>query len=275
MKRVDTAGAGNWNGTQHPGSNGRYCSSAEAVSLSAIRGAVFQREEPRVPSPQAECVGMPAWKRALDVLCILIAAPLILPVMAVIAVLIKLVSPGPALFRQERIGYLGKRFVCFKFRTMVVNADTGIHQSHLNRLMTSNLPMKKLDSAGDRRLVPCGIFLRSTGLDELPQIFNVLRGEMSLVGPRPCVAYEYASYAPRHRQRFQAVPGLTGLWQVNGKNSTTFEQMIDFDIEYARTKSLLLDLKIIFKTIPAILSQTRAISREQRSEFRKPSMERH
>ncbi len=274
MKRLNTAGTGDWTGTQHMGTNGQYHSSAQSIPLPIVSEAVFQRrQEPRADSGNTEFVGMPLWKRALDVLCVLIAAPVLLPIMAVVTTLIKLASPGPALFCQERIGYLGKRFVCFKFRTMVVNADTGVHQGHLNRLMSSNVPMKKLDSAGDRRLIPCGLFLRSTGLDELPQIFNVLRGEMSLVGPRPCVPYEYASYTARHRQRFLAVPGLTGLWQVNGKNRTTFEQMIDFDIEYTRSKSLLLDLKIIFKTIPAILSQTKEISREQRSECHKSSLE--
>ena len=96
----------------------------------------------------------------------------------------------------------------------------------------------------------------------MPQLFNVLRGDMSLVGPRPCVPYEYENYSPRHRQRFQALPGLTGLWQVSGKNRTTFEEMIDLDIRYARNKSLWLDLKILFKTLPAILSQTKQLSEE-------------
>jgi lipopolysaccharide/colanic/teichoic acid biosynthesis glycosyltransferase len=176
-----------------------------------------------------------------------------------VGILIKIVSPGPSLFRQERIGCRGKPFTIFKFRTMVVNADTGVHQGHLNRLMDSNAPMKKLDAAGDPRLIPCGLMLRSLGLDELPQIFNVIRGEMSLVGPRPCVPYEYANYTPQHRRRLEAVPGLTGLWQVNGKNRTTFQEMVDFDVSYSQNKSLLLDLKILFRTIPAIISQTKDI----------------
>jgi lipopolysaccharide/colanic/teichoic acid biosynthesis glycosyltransferase len=150
---------------------------------------------------------------------------------------------------------------------MHVHADAGLHKGHLSRLMDSNLPMRKLDSAGDPRLIPCGLLLRSLGLDELPQLFNVLRGEMSLVGPRPCVPYEYENYTPRHRQRFRAVPGLTGLWQVSGKNRTTFEEMIDLDIRYARNKSVWLDLKILFKTIPAILSQTKQLNEESRPEF--------
>ena len=209
---------------------------------------------------------MPLWKRSLDLLCILVAAPLWMPVMLVLAALIKLVSPGPALFRQERIGYLGKHFTCFKFRTMHVNADTGVHQGHLNRLMDSNAPMKKLDAAGDPRLIRCGLLLRSLGLDELPQLFNVIRGEMSLVGPRPCVPYEYENYSPHHRRRLEAIPGLTGLWQVSGKNRTTFEKMVDLDIYYAANKTLFLDLKILLKTLPAIISQTKDIQDDSKAD---------
>jgi exopolysaccharide production protein ExoY len=207
-------------------------------------------------------LGIPVWKRLLDLFCILATAPLWLPVMLVIAVVIKIASPGPAFFQQERIGYRGRRFTCFKFRTMVVRADARVHQGHLSYLMGSNLPMKKLDAERDPRVIPCGLFLRSLGLDELPQLFNVLRGDMSLVGPRPCVPYEYENYAPHHRERFQAAPGLTGLWQVSGKNRTTFEEMISLDVYYAKNKSLLLDLKIIFKTVPAIVSQTKDLSEE-------------
>ncbi len=210
-------------------------------------------------SPESE-TGMAPWKRLLDVACILLTAPLWLPLMFAISVLIKLASPGPALFRQERVGYRGRRFTCFKFRTMIVNADTQSHQLHLHYLMASNVPMRKLDGTRDPRVIPCGLTLRALGLDELPQLFNVLRGDMSLVGPRPCVPYEYERYSPRHRLRFDAAPGLTGLWQVSGKNRTTFEEMIDLDILYARNQSLWSDLKIIFKTVPAIVSQTRDLN---------------
>lgn len=198
---------------------------------------------------------IPKWKRALDITCIIIAAPLLVPLALVISALIKMVSRGPILFKQERIGYLGKPFPCLKFRTMKVNADSGLHTEHLTRLMTANCPMTKLDSAGDPRVIPGGLLLRSLGLDELPQLLNVLRGEMSLVGPRPCLPYEYERYLPRHRQRCETLPGLTGLWQVRGKNQTTFEEMIDFDLEYAEKLSLLLDLKIMALTTPAILVQ--------------------
>ncbi len=224
-------------------------------------------------SPALPLSGIPPWKRLLDVVFIVVFTPVLLPLMFIVALIIKALSPGPALFRQERVGYQGRRFICFKFRTMIVNADTSIHQGHLNQLMDSNKPMRKLDSTGDPRLIPCGLLLRSLGLDELPQIFNVLRGDMSLVGPRPCVPYEYENYTPRHRQRFEAVPGLTGLWQVSGKNRTTFEEMIDLDVYYARNKTLWMDLKIIFKTIPAILSQTKEVTEDVRPVFRGASLE--
>lgn len=129
---------------------------------------------------------VPRWKRILDTVCILLAAPVLLPVGFLVALAIKLASPGPVLFMQERVGFRGKLFCCLKFRTMSVNADTGVHQGHLQHLMSSDRPMIKLDFA-DKRLIPGGRLLRSLGLDELPQIINVLRGEMSLVGPRPCL----------------------------------------------------------------------------------------
>ena len=130
-------------------------------------------------------------KRTLDVLLILLAFPFLIPLALLIALLIRSVSTGPVLFRQERVGYLGRRFMCFKFRTMFVDADTTMHQGHLHHLMNSNTPMMKMDSRGDPRIIPFGLFLRASGLDELPQLINVLRGEMSLVGPRPCLPYEY------------------------------------------------------------------------------------
>jgi len=200
-------------------------------------------------------IGLPGWKRALDIAVILLALPLWLPLAIGIGAIIRMVSSGPILFKQERVGYRGTRFMCLKFRTMHCGAETATHRGHLERLMESDAPMTKMDSAGDSRIIPFGRILRASGLDELPQLLNVLRGEMSLVGPRPCIAYEAAHYLPWQLERFNAVPGLTGLWQVNGKNRTTFTRMIQLDIEYARTKSLSLDLKIIGKTVPALLIQ--------------------
>jgi len=227
-------------------------------------GMNLNREDhPPKPDSLYRDNGVPRWKRVLDVLCILAAAPVVLPLSFLVALAIKIVSPGPALFKQERIGYRGRRFICFKFRTMVVNADTEIHQGHLTHLMTSDRPMTKLDARGDSRLIPGGLWLRSLGLDELPQVLNVLRGEMSLVGPRPCLPYECEHYQPRHWGRFGTLPGLTGLWQVNGKNRTTFEQMMELDLCYVRDKSLLLDLKIILKTIPALLVEAYHVRRRR------------
>jgi lipopolysaccharide/colanic/teichoic acid biosynthesis glycosyltransferase len=138
---------------------------------------------------------------------------------------------------------------------MHVGADTNGHQNYCRDLIRNNAPMTKLDAKGDSRLIPGSRLLRASGLDELPQIINVLRGEMSVVGPRPCLPAEYDSYLPWQRQRCLAMPGLTGLWQVSGKNRTTFEQMVRLDIRYGRTKSWWLDAKIILLTVPALCRQ--------------------
>lgn len=194
-------------------------------------------------------------KRILDVLLILLVVPFLIPLALFMVLLIRIGSRGPVLFRQERVGYQGRRFKCFKFRTMFVDADTTTHQGHLHQLMNSNTPMQKMDSKGDSRIVPFGLLLRSSGLDELPQLINVLRGEMSLVGPRPCLPYEYDNYLPWQKERFQTMPGLTGLWQVSGKNKTSFVEMIQLDIKYAENKTLVWDLKIILMTVPVLVIQ--------------------
>jgi len=198
---------------------------------------------------------LPKWKRALDVTLIVLALPVLAPLTVLIGLIIRVVSPGPILFQQERVGYRGRGFMCFKFRTMHCGAETATHQGHLQELMKTDVPMTKMDSKGDSRIIPMGRLLRSSGLDELPQLVNVLKGEMSVVGPRPCLPYEAAQYQTWQRERFNAAPGLTGLWQVSGKNRTTFSRMIQLDIEYARTKNFWLDVKIIFKTVPALVTQ--------------------
>jgi len=210
----------------------------------------------RVPAdrPSGITPVIPVWKRCLDLTLVILMVPAVLPISLIVAALIKIVSPGPVLFKQERVGFLGKRFMCFKFRTMKLHADTSVHKHHFRRLMSSDSPMTKLDSR-DPRLIPFGLALRSLGIDELPQLLNVLRGEMSLVGPRPCIPYEFENFLPHHQRRCHTLPGLTGLWQVNGKNRTTFEQMMQFDLDYAENKTLLMDLRILAMTVPAILSQ--------------------
>jgi exopolysaccharide production protein ExoY len=195
----------------------------------------------------------PAWKRAMDIGFIVLAAPVVLPLMAIIAVYIRCVSKGAVLFKQERVGFKGNSFTCYKFRSMKPNADVRGHRDHTTNLIRSeHIPMIKLDATGDSRLIPLGAVLRASGLDELPQLWNVLRGEMSLVGPRPCVRYEYEQYLDWQKKRFDVAPGLTGLWQVSGKNMTTFNEMINMDIEYGRRRSLWFDLTIIARTIPAL-----------------------
>ena len=198
---------------------------------------------------------LPVWKRTIDVAFVFAALPFLVLCTFFMAIMIKTASPGPILFRQERIGYRSRRFECLKFRTMHVGADANVHKAHCEELIRSNTPMVKMDSRHDSRLIPGGWLLRASGLDELPQLIEVLRGNMSLIGPRPCTVYEYEQYLPWQRERFDTLPGLTGLWQVSGKNHTTFDEMIRLDIHYAHHKSIWMDLKIILLTVPALLRQ--------------------
>jgi len=198
---------------------------------------------------------IPLWKRAIDIVGSLVAILLLSPMLLLVALLIKIVSPGPVLFRQKRVGYLGMVFTMWKFRTMHVNADTTLHQNYLRELIRNEKEMTKLDHGRDPRIIPVGNLLRTTGIDELPQLINVLLGDMSLVGPRPCLPYEAYEFHSWQMRRFDAVPGLTGLWQVSGKNRTTFKEMMRLDIGYARKRAFLLDVTIVLKTIPAIVFQ--------------------
>ena len=208
-----------------------------------------------LPEPVEVASGLlPGWKRTLDLSLIALTYPLWLPLMLLVMAAIRISSPGPIFYRQERVGFRGRRFMIFKFRSMKVCAETAAHEGHFERLMRSGVPMTKLD-AGDSRIIPWGRVLRATGLDELPQIFNVLRGDMSLVGPRPCTPLEFEKYEGWERERVNAYPGLTGYWQVNGKNRTTFQQMIEMDLLYAKKASVGLDLWIIIKTPAALLGQ--------------------
>lgn len=199
---------------------------------------------------------VPLWKRTLDVSCIVVSLPILIPLMALVALAIKIRSAGPIFIRQERMGFMGRRFMCWKFRTMSNGTDTSVHERYARELVRKrNVPMTKKDLTGDPRIIPWGRLLRATGVDELPQLINVFFGEMSLVGPRPCMDYEFEEYEPWQRERCHTLPGLTGLWQVSGKNHTTFSEMMRLDIDYVRNKSLWLDLKILLKTVPTILGQ--------------------
>ena len=217
----------------------------------AIAAAIFPSDD----AAEVSAARRPRWKRILDVTCIVLSSLFWLPVMTLVMGLVRLTSPGPIFYRQERVGYRRTPFMLFKFRTMCVNAETRGHEEYFADLMRSECPMTKLDAVGDTRLIPGGRFLRASGLDELPQIFNVLRGEMSLVGPRPCLPMEFERYQPSEQQRVNALPGLTGYWQVNGKNNTTFKEMIAMDLFYIRNMSIWLDLTIMFRTIPTLIKE--------------------
>jgi lipopolysaccharide/colanic/teichoic acid biosynthesis glycosyltransferase len=195
------------------------------------------------------------WKSALDIFCILLSLPVWLPLIILLMLVTRLASAGPIFYRQERVGIGRRHFFIWKFRTMKVSAETQTHEHYFQGLMRADCPMTKLDAYGDPRLVPFGRLLRASGLDELPQIFNVLRGEMSLVGPRPCTPNEFAHYQLWQRERVQGLPGLTGYWQVDGKNKTTFNQMIALDLFYLENISNLLDLNILLKTGTVIAGQ--------------------
>jgi lipopolysaccharide/colanic/teichoic acid biosynthesis glycosyltransferase len=246
--------------------------SERLASLDAV-SIINQTEAPaRAELPAPLCHPLPVWKRGLDLLLIVLTAPLWVPVMTLIAIWVGITSPGPIFYRQPRIGFRGRRFMIVKFRTMKVNAETTTHERYLEHLMVADCPMIKLDEQGDPRLIAGGKILRATGLDELPQIFNVLTGEMSLIGPRPCTVREFERFSPPHRERVNVYPGLTGWWQVNGKNRTTFREMIEMDIFYSRNISLSLDLRILVRTFPAIANQVRdSWQRLPRVATRRPS----
>ncbi len=199
-------------------------------------------------------IGMPLWKRAVDIIGGIFGLLILLPLLIVVAMYIKIVSPGPIFFRQPRAGYLGKSFTIWKFRTMKVNANVAEHQKYISELLKNGKPMYKLEDT-DPQIIPHGNVLRKTGIDELPQLINVLRGEMSLVGPRPDVFYAIKNYKSWYHARSDAYPGLTGLWQVSGKNSISYEEMMRLDIKYAHNLSFWLDVKILLLTPITIIQQ--------------------
>jgi lipopolysaccharide/colanic/teichoic acid biosynthesis glycosyltransferase len=202
-------------------------------------------------------------KRAIDILGSGALLLLMSPILAVIALAIKLTSEGPVLFEQERLGRLGVRFKCLKFRTMYTNCNPKIHQDYIQEFISGKSESTKQDSVepvvykitNDPRITAVGRLLRKTSLDELPQFWNVLRNDMSLVGPRPPVPYEFEIYDIWHRRRVLEVkPGITGLWQVSGRSRTRFDDMVRLDLRYCQSWSLWLDIKILFATPFAVFS---------------------
>ena len=205
-------------------------------------------------------------KRIIDVVFALIAIVVLSPVMLALAIAIAIDSPGPVIFRQSRLGKNGAPFTFYKFRSMVVNGNDGIHREFVTSLIRGDLEdVRKQNDAGsdaspmfklkaDPRITSIGRFMRQTSLDELPQLFNVLKGNMSLVGPRPPLPYEAENYQSWHLRRVLEIkPGITGLWQVEGRSRVTFDEMVRMDLRYIRNWSLLLDFKILAKTILVVL----------------------
>jgi exopolysaccharide biosynthesis polyprenyl glycosylphosphotransferase len=198
-------------------------------------------------------------KRMIDIAGSLAALILLSPVYLVIALIVKLTSKGPVFFKQERLGQFGTTFNCLKFRSMYANNDPKIHQAFMQQMIAGKAksadgkPVYKMKN--DPRITGIGKFIRRTSLDELPQFINVLKGEMSLVGPRPPLAYEYREYDIWHRRRVLEIkPGITGLWQVKGRSRVSFDEMVRLDLQYARGWSLWLDLQILLKTPGAVVS---------------------
>jgi len=199
-------------------------------------------------------------KRASDLLISAIALLVSSPLIAVIAIATKLDSRGPVFFRQERVGMDGRIFLCYKFRTMIADADDSIHrEAYLKNIEGAAAANAGNDEEpvfgkvkNDPRITRVGRFLRRTSLDELPQFWNVLIGDMSVVGARPPIPYEVENYEARHRRRLDMKPGITGLWQVSGRNRLTFEEMVRIDLYYIENWSVWLDLKIMFMTLPAV-----------------------
>lgn len=196
-------------------------------------------------------------KRLVDVAMSIFLLVVLAPVLIAVAIAIKLDSRGPVLFRQQRIGRLGRPFTILKFRTMVDRADTTLHQQAIERLWSgerlSDDPAAPYKLTADPRITKIGHWLRRTSVDELPQLINVVRGEMSIVGPRPMIPYEVTHLSDWHHERHRVRPGMTGLSQVVGRGRTTMEDMLRLDVEYVRKAGLWTDIKLIFSTVPVVI----------------------
>jgi lipopolysaccharide/colanic/teichoic acid biosynthesis glycosyltransferase len=194
--------------------------------------------------------------RAFDLTVAAIGLLVASPLLIVISLAIRIDSRGPVLFRQRRVGRHQREFTILKFRTMRHDADATRHRKYVQTLIGGNSQAERgrlYKLSVDDRVTRVGRLLRSWSLDELPQLINVLRGQMALVGPRPVIPYEVEMYPEEYLRRFAVKPGLTGLWQVSGRNERTYDEMVSFDIEYAKADSLLLDLRILLKTVPVVL----------------------
>jgi lipopolysaccharide/colanic/teichoic acid biosynthesis glycosyltransferase len=198
-------------------------------------------------------------KRVFDLVVASCLVGLLIPILVIVWLLVRTTSPGKGMFRQTRIGRYGRPFVMYKFRTMRADSGDDIHREYVRRLLTEDNPppggargLYKLES--DPRVTKVGRLLRRTSLDELPQLLNVVKGDMSLVGPRPALPYEAELFSTTHRARFLVAPGVTGLWQICGRSKLPMQTGLDLDIEYVQRRTFWLDLKILLKTVPAVFT---------------------
>jgi lipopolysaccharide/colanic/teichoic acid biosynthesis glycosyltransferase len=203
-------------------------------------------------------------KRVFDLVAASTCLLLLLPLIATVAMLVRLTTPGPALFSQVRLGRDRRPFMLYKFRTMYDGCGDEVHRRYVHSLLTEDDsevggPRGLYKLEGDARITRLGRVLRHLSIDELPQLFNVIRGDMSLVGPRPALPWEAELFHPPYDQRFLVTPGITGLWQVSGRSLLTFRQALELDVEYARRRCFALDLLILLKTIPVVLTTRGAL----------------
>jgi lipopolysaccharide/colanic/teichoic acid biosynthesis glycosyltransferase len=197
-------------------------------------------------------------KRIFDIMVCLLLLPLVLPLMALVSLVVILDSPGPAIFVQERVGRKGRRFRMYKFRTMTWNLDDSAHRAFMRAFVNGEIGQVESEKVvfkpfRESQVTRAGRLLRKTSLDELPQILNVLKGDMSLVGPRPNVGWEVEAYKEWHRARLNALPGITGLAQVNGRSCISFDRIVEYDIEYIENQSLRMDLQILWLTVRSVI----------------------
>ena len=232
---------------------------AKTKSIPWSRVTVETSCETRLAEPRASLY--PLAKRCIDTVFAVALLVLLAPFLALVALAIRLDSPGPAIFRQKRVGRWGREFTLFKFRSMYADADEEVHRQFAAQYINGHKAGGEQSANGrlvfkpngDKRITRVGRWLRRTSLDELPQLLNVLRGEMSLIGPRPAVSYEVEQYSHWHMQRLAVLPGLTGLAQISGRSGLTFEKIVRLDLEYIEKRSLALDLVILAKTIPVVV----------------------
>ena len=236
------------------------------VRFDALLGGQDIEDDPEHAAPERVSLRRRASlvvKRIIDIAFALVLVVITSPIILVTALAVKFGSPGPIIFRQSRVGMGGRKFNFYKFRSMRIDSNDRVHREYVEKLIagqnaeinqgSSDKPVYKMRS--DPRITPVGRIIRKTSIDELPQLWNVLKGEMSLVGPRPPVPYEAAKYQSWHMRRLQEMrPGLTGLWQVEGRSRTTFDDMVRLDLRYVRNWSLWLDIRILFKTVFVVLN---------------------